>query len=63
MAAQVDDEGRAEKLFAARTVTLPLEWSSKGPPMTGDVSGPAFVIGVLDGRGLISAGVIFSLVR
>jgi hypothetical protein len=26
MAAQVDDKGRAEKLFAARTVTLPLEW-------------------------------------
>jgi hypothetical protein len=26
MAAQVDEHGRAEKLFAARTITLPLEW-------------------------------------
>jgi hypothetical protein len=28
MAAQLDEEGRAEKLFAARTTALPLEWPS-----------------------------------
>jgi hypothetical protein len=28
MAAQVDDEGRAERLFAARTTSLPLSWPS-----------------------------------
>ena len=28
MAAQVDDDGRAERLFAARTTALPLEWPS-----------------------------------
>lgn len=27
MAAQVDADGRAEKLFAARTTNLPLDWS------------------------------------
>jgi hypothetical protein len=26
MAAQVDEQGRAEKLFAARTTSLPLDW-------------------------------------
>lgn len=28
MAAQVDDDGRAERLFAARTTALPLAWPS-----------------------------------
>lgn len=28
MAAQLDGEGRAERLFAARTTVLPLEWPS-----------------------------------
>ena len=30
MAAQLDDEGRAEKLFAGRTTNLPLDWSRGG---------------------------------